>query len=423
MIRFLIKGLYYDKSRSRLPIIVVAIGVMLAVFLNAYITGFMGETVELNARFANGHVKVMTKAYAENEGQLPNDLALTEVTALKNELSERFPELDWAAGIQFGVLVDVPDENGETLSQGPATGMGIDLLSSESKEIERLNIKESIVRGRMVQQPGEALLAEEFSRKLGVNPGDEITLISTTMHGSMSMYNFKLAGTLSFGNEAMDRGSIIVDIEDARTALDMYDAAGILLGIFDNGFYDNERALEIADTFNAGMDDEDEYAPVIKSLTQQSGMGQLVEVTEKWSVYIISIFIVAMALVLWNAGLLGGLRRYGEFGVRLAMGEEKDHLYRTLIYESVFIGLTGSIIGTALGLFAASLLQRDGIDITGMMEGSAMLYPSAIRTRITPTDYYIGFIPGLLSTIVGTMLAGLGIYKRKTSQLFKELEA
>ncbi|MDD2300548.1 MAG: FtsX-like permease family protein, partial [Fermentimonas sp.] len=124
-----------------------------------------------------------------------------------------------------------------------------------------------------------------------------------------------------------------------------------------------------------------------------------------------------------NAGLLGGLRRYGEFGVRLAMGEEKDHLYRTLIYESVFIGLTGSIIGTALGLFAASLLQRDGIDITGMMEGSAMLYPSAIRTRITPTDYYIGFIPGLLSTIVGTMLAGLGIYKRKTSQLFKELEA
>src|SRR5690554_608555 len=314
MIRFLIKGLYYDKSRSRLPIIVVAIGVMLAVFLNAYITGFMGETVELNARFANGHVKVMTKAYAENEGQLPNDLALTEVTALKNELSERFPELDWAAGIQFGVLVDVPDENGETLSQGPATGMGIDLLSSESKEIERLNIKESIVRGRMVQQPGEALLAEEFSRKLGVNPGDEITLISTTMHGSMSMYNFKLAGTLSFGNEAMDRGSIIVDIEDARTALDMYDAAGILLGIFDNGFYDNERALEIADTFNAGMDDEDEYAPVIKSLTQQSGMGQLVEVTEKWSVYIISIFIVAMALVLWNAGLLGGLRRYGEFG-------------------------------------------------------------------------------------------------------------
>ena len=423
MIRFLIKGLYYDKSRSRLPIIVVAIGVMLAVFLNAYITGFMGETVELNARFVNGHVKVMTKAYAENEGQLPNDLALTEVTALKKELSERFPDLDWAARIQFGGLLDVSDEYGETRSQGPTTGMGIDLLTSESKEIERLNIIESIVRGRMVQQQGEALLAEEFSRKLGVNPGDEVTLISTTMHGSMSMHNFKMVGTLSFGTEALDRGSIIVDIEDAQIALDMYDAAGVLLGLFDTGFYDDERALKITETFNADMDNEDEYAPVMRSLTQEPSMGQLVGVMEIWSVYIIAVFIVAMALVLWNAGLLGGLRRYGEFGVRLAMGEGKNHLYRTLIYESVFIGFVGAILGTALGLFAASLLQGDGIDITGMMEGSAMMYPSAIRTRITPTDYYIGFIPGLLSTIVGTMLAGLGIYKRKTSQLFKELES
>lgn len=423
MIRFLIKGLYYDKSRSRLPIIVVAIGVMLTVFLNAYITGFMGETVELNARFVNGHVKVTTKAYAENEGQLPNDLALTEVTTLKEELSERFPELDWVARIGFGGLIDVSDEQGETRSQGPTTGMGIDLLSSNSKEAEGLNISESVVRGRMVQKPGEALLAEEFSRKLGVNPGDEVTLVGTTMHGSMSMYNFKMVGTLSFGTEALDRGSIIVDIEDARNALDMYDAAGELLGMFNTGFYDDERAKEIAQTFNAEMENKDEYAPVMKSLTQQGSMGQLVEMMDIWSLYIIAIFVVAMALVLWNAGLLGGLRRYGEFGVRLAMGEEKSHLYRTLIYESIFIGIAGTVLGTVLGLFAAALLQKNGIDITGMMEGSAMMYPSAIRTRITPVDYYIGFIPGLLSTLVGTMLAGLGIYKRKTSQLFKELEA
>jgi putative ABC transport system permease protein len=119
----------------------------------------------------------------------------------------------------------------------------------------------------------------------------------------------------------------------------------------------------------------------------------------------------------------GGLRRYGEFGVRLAMGEEKNHVYRTLIYESVIIGIAGTLIGTAAGLFFAALVQEYGIDISGMMEGASMMMPSTIRTRITPVDYYIGFIPGLFSTVIGTMLAGIGIYKRKTSQLFKELEA
>ena len=46
-----------------------------------------------------------------------------------------------------------------------------------------------------------------------------------------------------------------------------------------------------------------------------------------------------------------------------------------------------------------------------------------MKAQITPEAYYIGFIPGVLATFIGTALAGLGIYKRKTAQLFKELQA
>jgi putative ABC transport system permease protein len=424
MIKFLIKGLFYDKSRSRLPIIVVATGVMLTVFLNAYITGFMGDTVEMNARFTHGHLKVMTKAYAQNSGQRPNDLAITNTTSLMEELSAQYPNLDWSARILFGGLVDVPGEDGETKSQGPSTGMAVDLLSPNSLEPKRLNIENSIVRGRMVQNQGEALLAEEFAQKLEVNPGEQITLIGSTMYGSMSMYNFTVAGTIAFGIEAMDRGAIIIDLEDARLAMDMYDSAGEIIGLFKTGYYNNETALGISTRFNQNyLESNDDYDPIMKSLTQQDNMGQLVGMLDVWSIYIISVFIFAMALVLWNAGLLGGLRRYGEFGVRLAMGEEKSHVYLTLIYESVFIGIAGSVIGTGIGLAIAAIIQENGIDISGMMEGSALMFPSQIKTRITPADYYIGFIPGLFSTVVGAMLAGIGIFKRKTSQLFKELEA
>ena len=340
------------------------------------------------------------------------------------DLSAQYPNIDWSARILFGGLVDVPGEDGETKSQGPSTGMAVDLLSPNSLEPKRLNIENSIVRGRMVKNQGEALLAEEFAQKLEVNPGEQITLIGSTMYGSMSMYNFTVAGTIAFGIEAMDRGAIIIDLEDARLAMDMYDSAGEIIGLFKTGYYNNETALGISTRFNQNyLESNDDYDPIMKSLTQQDNMGQLVGMLDVWSIYIISVFIFAMALVLWNAGLLGGLRRYGEFGVRLAMGEEKSHVYRTLIYESVFIGIAGSVIGTGIGLAIAAIIQENGIDISGMMEGSALMFPSQIKTRITPADYYIGFIPGLFSTVVGAMLAGIGIFKRKTSQLFKELEA
>ncbi len=424
MIRFLIKGLLRDKSRSRLPIIVVAIGVMLTVFMHAYINGIMGDTIEMNARFSNGHMKVTTRAYAEEMDQVPNDLAILEAGQLVTQLKEQFPGVSWASRIKFGGLLDAPDEQGETKAQGPAMGIGIDLLNPGSEEPARLNLEKSLVRGQMPHQPGEILISDRFASKLGVEIGDPVTLLGSTMEGGMSMYNFTIAGTLSFGVDAMDRGTIIADLVDVGLALQMEGAAGEILGFLPDGFYHHEEAVKMADLFNAAYaESQDEYAPLMLALGQQENMAFYVEMTEVWSYYISLIFIIAMSLVLWNAGLLGGLRRYGEVGIRLAMGEEKRHVYATMIWESVFIGLAGSVVGTGLGLFCAWLLQKYGLDISGMMEGSSVMMPSVIRARITPPDFWLGFIPGLLSTVIGTMLSGIGIFKRQTARLFKELEA
>ncbi len=423
MIRFLIKGLLRDRSRSVLPVIVVTLGVMLTIFLHAYITGFMGDTIEINARFNYGHVKVMTRAYALEMDQVPNDLAMNDAGEIMAVLNDLYPEMEWSERIRFGGLVDAPDEYGDTKAQGPAMGLGLDLLPPASAETERLNLAGSLVRGSMPGNPGEVLISESFSKRLGVGPGDDFTFIGSSMFGGMVMYNFTVAGTLAFGVEAMDRGMVIADIEDVRIALDMDDAAGEILGFLPDGFYDERDAVRMADRFNMNYeDDPDEFAPIMKSLSRQGTMGPYVELTRVWSWYITLVFIIAMSLVLWNAGLLGGLRRYGEIGIRLAMGEEKGHVYRSMIWESVFIGITGSVTGTAFGLVVAYIIQVHGIDISGMMEGATLMMPDTIRTRITPMDYWIGFIPGLFSTVAGTMLAGTAIFKRDTARLFKELE-
>jgi putative ABC transport system permease protein len=303
-------------------------------------------------------------------------------------------------------------------------GMGLDLLSGKSLENERLKLSESLVRGSMPSESGEVLLSEAFSQKLKVIPGDEVTLIGSTMNGSMAIYNFKVAGTLLFGSALLDRGTLIADIEDVRLALDMKDAAGEIIGFFKTEYYDQEKAAEIVGKFNAQLKDErDGFESQMVSLRDQNNMSLYVDMTKSLSLIVTLVFMLAMSLVLWNAGLLGGLRRYGEIGLRLAIGEEKSHVYFSMIAESVMIGMMGSVIGTAFGLFFAWLIQTYGIDISSMMKGASIMMPSKIRAHITPIDFYIGFIPGVISTVIGTALSGIGIYKRKTAQLFKELDA
>jgi putative ABC transport system permease protein len=244
------------------------------------------------------------------------------------------------------------------------------------------------------------------------------------MHGAMSMANFTVAGTIRFGVEALDRMGMIADLADVRKALDMDDAAGAMLGLFPDGLYRPERVAAAAADFNArAAGDGDDFRPVMQTLGEQAGMDLIFTRMGLVISVILGVFLLAMSLVMWNAGLVGTLRRYGEFGVRLAIGEDKGHVYRSLVAESLMIGVLGSIAGTILGLGVSYLLQVYGIDISGMMKNVSFLMPTVVRARVAPAAFVIGFIPGLLATLVGTGIAGRGIYRRQTAQLFKELEA
>ena len=423
MIRFLFKGVIRDKARSRLPIIIVTIGVVLTITLSSFVTGIMRDMIDLNAHFKTGHVKVMTRSYAENQSQLPIDLAILGVDSLRGVLESQFPDMNWVERIPFGGLMDIPDENGETRGQGPVSGLAIDLFSNNSQEVDRLSIPSSLQSGRLPEKSREALISHNFAQNMNVKPGDEVTFFGSTMYGSMTFYNFKVTGTVSFGNPALDRGGLIIDISDARSIFDMQDGASEILGYFEDDIYDHEKADEISSEFNARFKgSDDEFAPVMKPLKQQNQLASIIDTTENMNQIFIFVFVLAMSIVLWNTGLLGGLRRYKEFGVRLALGERKTHIYKTMIYEAFFIGLIGSIIGTALGLAVAYPLQEYGLYFGDLMKNSSMMMPNTYRALITPGTFYIGLIPGLFAMILGQALSGIGIYKRETARLFKELE-
>ncbi len=422
MIKFLLKGLLRDRSRSLLPIIVVALGVMITVFMHAYLSGVFGESLEKTANFNDGHVRVETKAYAENLSQIPNDLALIGVDTLKKSLKSLYPEYSWVERVEFAGLLDVPDSAGNTRMQGAVVGKGIDLLNSE-EEIKRMELRKLLVKGKFPSKAGEVLLSDELFEKLKLQLNDVVTLISSTMFGEMAMHNFTVAGTLHFGVNVLDRGMMIADIKDIQTALNMEDAAGLVLGFFNNNVYNNKHAEKTNTDFNKRYEnDEDKFAPVMSSLAENGVMGISYSFIKNLAGFIILVFIFAMSIVLWNAGLISGLRRYGEFGLRLAIGENKKEIYRSLIWEAALVGIIGTIIGTILGLSVSWLMQEYGINMSNITKNSSIMMSDTIRAQITPTTWFIGLIPGIVSTVVGAMLAGIGIYKRQTANLFKELQ-
>ena len=155
MIRFLIKGLWRDRQRSLFPLLIVSVGVALTCLLHTFMVGLTDDMLRLNAILETGHVKVTTRAYAEIMAQLPNDLALLDLTETLADLRKGpspggmgRPDSLWGLARRAG-------RPGGNREQGPVFGLAVDLRGTDSGEIRRLGLDGAVVRGRLPQKPAK----------------------------------------------------------------------------------------------------------------------------------------------------------------------------------------------------------------------------------------------------------------------------
>ena len=484
MIRFLAKGLVRDRSRSLFPLLAIIITVTLVIFGIGFMEGAMNNFLQSTAVISSGHVKVVTKAYKKESNQLPNDLALFDTKNIIQTLSDMYPDYFWTPRITFGGLLDVPDENGETKEQAPVFALGIDFFSEKSRQVEIWELEKCLISGRLPKDRDDALVSTKLAKQLGIGSSSSITLIGSTMDNAFTTYNFNVVGTFNLYKGQTDRQMMLVDISGARQALDMEDAASEILGYHNSLYYHEEEAVTIRKHFNItysdsiaqilrneeskdilsymngwneintieksklpqqrsnalfdnqmydnseewgelSVEDPSIYTPTMFALRDDSQLATMVDFSNVALGVMAGIFLVIVMIVLWNMGLMNGLRRYGEIGLRLAIGESKGQVYRSMVNEAVLIGFVGTLIGTIFGISLTYYVQEFGIDYSEAVNqiSGTMVVPNVFYAKVTPELYYIGFIPGVLATVLGTMLAGLAIYKREMSQLFKELEA
>ena len=426
MIKFLTKGLLRDRSRSLFPVLVITLTVTLVIFSIGFMQGSMNSLLLDTAVILTGHEKVVTRAYSEESQLMPNDLALMDVDQLIENLEQEYPDFFWSPRITFSGLLDVPDENGETRAQGPVIAYGIDLLSNESRQVEIWDLERSLVSGKLPENSNDALISSKMADQLTIRIGESVTFIGSTMENAFTTYNFNVSGTFNLRKGQTDRQMMLVDLSGARLALDMDNAASEIFGFTHSLYYDDETAVALRTDYNKiNSDSSDIFSPFMIALRDGNQMGTMVDISGAMMAIMGGIFLVIVMIVLWNMGLMNGLRRYGEIGLRLAMGESKGQVYRSMISEAIIIGLTGTVVGTGIGLALTYYVQENGIDYTKGIEAlsnSSIVMPNIFYAQVTPDLFYIGFLPGVLATVLGTMLAGLAIYRREMAQLFKELE-
>ena len=147
MIKFLAKGLIRDKTRSLFPTIIITITVAIVIFALGFMRGMLNSVFLDTAVIISGYQKVVTKAYKEEIQMLPLDLALLDIEDVISDLKRNYPNYFWSPRINFGGLIDIPNDNKETRSQSPVMAIGIDFFSNNSRQIELWELNKIIIDG------------------------------------------------------------------------------------------------------------------------------------------------------------------------------------------------------------------------------------------------------------------------------------
>jgi ABC-type lipoprotein release transport system permease subunit len=212
--------------------------------------------------------------------------------------------------------------------------------------------------------PKGVVIGRRLALTLGVDPGEEIVVLSQGADGALAAELFRVRGVLRGISDATDRTGIFMTDDAFRELL-----------VVENGVHqiivrrpadlDLETAsLRIRDVApNLDVRTWRQLAPTIASLLD-SARGVMIAM--------FLIVYLAVAIMILNAMLMAVFERIREFGVLKALGVGPFAVLQLILVESAILTALAIVIGLLVSLPILWFLVRVGIDL-GSLAGTSVI--------------------------------------------------
>ena len=385
ILKLAFRNFFRNTRRSIISGVSVALAIAVIIFARSYMKGIIENISENTINLISGHILITTEEYERRERMIPLEESI--------ELSPEFygllesEEVDVVSGrIKFGVLL------GEEDLSVPALGYAID--PEKERHIARLDRR--LQKGAYIAT-GEpaALFGRELAKRLDVDIGDTVTIITRTAYDSPTGINLVINGIFSTGIGGIDRSLFYIPLDIGQQLLDLEGRATEVVVLVRNP----DKAIEIARAIQMRTDLSVvpyQYNPLLRYINTFSIV---------YSLFYLIVLLVACSAIA-NTMLMVVYERTREIGMLKALGLNTFSIINLLTIEAGIIGLIGSSVGTLLGGVLSYWLKYRGLDLSMMSSTTSADMPFGPIIYFSPTSFIIvsGFVFGLLVTIVVALL-------------------
>jgi ABC-type lipoprotein release transport system permease subunit len=385
------RNLWRNRRRTMLTLVSIAFGFFLSVLMTSMQDRNWSEMIDLAARLGAGHVTVQHVEYDETPTVSRTVQDITKVVA--------------AAVADPRVSRAVPRATTSVMLSSAKESLGGMLLAFDpaQEDLTTLAILDAVSEGEPFTGPSDRgiLIGARLADHLKVELGDKVVFTFMDKEGEIASGMERVRGLVRTGSDGVDGVMVLLPLERVQGLLGYGPDEASQVAVF---LHDSRASAAVAADLDAALT-EAVALPWNIALPDLAGM---IAMKVGGTRVMEGVIILLVSAGIFNTLFVSVMERTREFGIQLAIGWSPREITLLVMWEALWLGLVGIVVGGALTYPLYSYLYKHGIDISGQigdepLEVAGIGMSTILKVGIFPENLAVIFV-GVLGA---TLLAGV----------------
>ncbi len=380
------RNVWRNKTRSLVIIIAVALGLWGGIFSDAFMQGMAEQQIYSVIHTETGHIQLNQPGFLLNHDM---QMQIKNADSILSSIKAN-PSVEGVSAItQVTAMASTASGSSGIMVNGihPAN-------EEKVSDISKLLIQGDYFKSDRANQ---VVIGQQLADKLKVKLHSRIVLALQTTTGNIIYGAFKVSGIFRTHDSEFDKQMIFVHNKDIQQLTGFPPGAASIITVLLKNDDDTRKITSTLQQQYPGMQVQSwiQLSPMLQILS-----GTMMQIT----LIFVGIILIALAFGIINTMLMAVLDRTREIGMLLSIGMNPSKVFGMIMLETIFLSLTGAVIGMLVSIATISWFGHTGINLSFIAEGFNALGYSSIVYPSLGFNFYIMLA---IMVIVVAIIAGL----------------
>ncbi len=383
------RNVWRNKLRSLVVVLATAIGLYGSVYLIALMNGMMQQKIDATIQNEISHIQLHHPKFLEDESVR---FAIAEPDKIAAMLDGNAAVAAWCARVKATGMASTAHSGNGVMING--------IYPEQEKTVT--SIREKLTAGSYFEEESRIasiVISEKLAEDLKAEPGKKVVLTTAALSGETAQALFKVEGLYKTSNSMFDELNVFVRAGELQK---MVAPDSNIVSEFAIRVDDDADTTAVVTPLRSAFPENELKVSTWKDLSPS--LLAMMAMMDQFSYVMIIIVLLALAFIIVNVMLMVIIERTRELGMLMAIGMKRKRIFVMIMLETVFMSVTGALLGVILSVVTIWLTGRSGINFAGWAEGLESVGYSAHVYPVIETGFYV-FL-GIM-VILAAMLASV----------------